>query len=149
MLSVEQWTEIRHMRSQGKSIRQIATEMGLHRQTVRRALQTEGQPDPARARLPSLRGADRLVKDQSEGGHTMQIVGAYEAKTHLAELLDAVLAGDRVTITRHGTPVAMLVPMPDARCPDPAAAVQAMHEFRRGVTLGGLSLRDMIETGRP
>ena len=51
MLSVQQWAEIRHMRSQGKVIRQIATEMGLHRQTVRRALQTEGRPRyKARAR---------------------------------------------------------------------------------------------------
>ena len=35
-------------------------------------------------------------------------VGAFEAKTHLSKLLDAVENGDRVFITRHGKPVAEL-----------------------------------------
>ena len=78
----------------------------------------------------------------------MRTVGAYEAKTHLAELLEAVAHGERVTITKHGTPCAMLVPVPDAERPDPAAAVEAMRKFRKGITLGGLALREMIEEGR-
>jgi prevent-host-death family protein len=40
----------------------------------------------------------------------MRSVGAFEAKTHLAALLDAVSAGEQITITRHGRPVALLVP---------------------------------------
>lgn len=40
----------------------------------------------------------------------MRTVGAYEAKTHLAELLDEVERGSIVTIARHGRPVALLVP---------------------------------------
>jgi prevent-host-death family protein len=35
-------------------------------------------------------------------------VGAFEAKTHLSKLLDAVEAGKRVIITRHGKPAAEL-----------------------------------------
>jgi prevent-host-death family protein len=38
---------------------------------------------------------------------------ASEARAALAELLDRVVAGDEVTITRHGQPVAVVVP-PDA-----------------------------------
>ena len=38
------------------------------------------------------------------------IVGAFEAKTHLSKLLDAVEAGKRVIIQRHGKPVAEVVP---------------------------------------
>jgi prevent-host-death family protein len=34
------------------------------------------------------------------------IVGAYEAKTHLSELLEKVEAGEEITITKHGTPIA-------------------------------------------
>jgi prevent-host-death family protein len=39
-------------------------------------------------------------------------VGAFEAKTHLSQLLDAVEAGERIVITRHGKPVAELSPPP-------------------------------------
>lgn len=35
-------------------------------------------------------------------------VGAFEAKTHLSKLLDAVENGDRVFITRHGKRIAEL-----------------------------------------
>jgi transposase len=48
---VEQWTMIRYMRSQGRSIRQIAAEVGVHRKTVRRALASESRPK-YKARLP-------------------------------------------------------------------------------------------------
>jgi len=40
-------------------------------------------------------------------------VGVFEAKTHLSALLDRVEQGDEVTITRHGRPVARLVPVRD------------------------------------
>jgi len=40
----------------------------------------------------------------------MDKVGAYEAKTHLPELLERVIKGERITITRHGVPVAVLQP---------------------------------------
>ena len=38
-------------------------------------------------------------------------IGAYEAKTHLPRLLDRVARGESLTITRHGKPVARLVPV--------------------------------------
>ncbi len=41
----------------------------------------------------------------------MNSVGAYEAKTHLPRLLDRVVRGESLTITRHGRPVARLVPV--------------------------------------
>lgn len=40
----------------------------------------------------------------------MVTVGSYQAKTHLPRLLGRVVRGERITITRHGRPVAMLVP---------------------------------------
>ena len=39
----------------------------------------------------------------------MHIVGSYEAKTRLPELLRAVEKGETVTITRRGVPVARIV----------------------------------------
>ncbi|GMV05650.1 MAG: hypothetical protein AMXMBFR53_19270 [Gemmatimonadota bacterium] len=76
-------------------------------------------------------------------------VGAYEAKTHLAALLDRVERGERVTITRHGRPVAVLVPPPGAPGRTAAETVAALLELRRGRRLGeGLTVRDLIDEGR-
>lgn len=41
----------------------------------------------------------------------MREVGAFEAKTHLSELLAAVEAGESITITRRGKAVAVLSPV--------------------------------------
>lgn len=58
-------------------------------------------------------------------------VGAYEAKTHLAALLDRVEKGETLTITRNGRPVAQLVPAGGPRpMPDDAAAA-LVERFRR------------------
>ena len=76
-------------------------------------------------------------------------VGSDEAKTHLPRLLERVARGERITITKHGTPVAMLVPATTAGPqPDVRAAVDAMKRFRKGRSLGGLTIRELIEEGR-
>jgi prevent-host-death family protein len=79
----------------------------------------------------------------------MEIVGSYEAKTHLPQLLERVSKGEEFTITRNGKPVARLVPtaQSDPRA-DVVAAVEAMKAFRKGRSLGGQSIRDLIEEGR-
>jgi len=41
----------------------------------------------------------------------MDTIGAYEAKTHFSKLLEEVAKDRRITITQHGIPVAMLVPV--------------------------------------
>ncbi len=77
----------------------------------------------------------------------METIGAYEAKTHLPRLLDEVAAGRAVTITKHGVPVARLVPARPAAA-DPADTIAALRAARRGVRREELSVRDMIEEGR-
>ncbi len=79
----------------------------------------------------------------------METVGSFEAKTHLPQLLERVAHGEEFLITKHGKPVARLVPTTTAKPkPDVRAAVEAMKQFRKGQTLGGLSIREMIEEGR-
>jgi len=80
----------------------------------------------------------------------MKTVGAYEAKTHLSQLLDEVAKGEAITITRHGIPVARLVPAAQRRQVDSAAAVDAFLKWRQehAPTLGGISIRELIEEGR-
>ncbi len=78
----------------------------------------------------------------------METVGAYEAKTHLPKLLDRVAKGERIIITRHGSPVAILQPADTEKQIDVAAVIQAMRRFRKTHRLNGLSIKDMIEQGR-
>jgi prevent-host-death family protein len=79
----------------------------------------------------------------------MTTVGAYEAKTHLSQLLDRVAEGERVTITKHGRPVAVLIPAGEEPAMDRTQAIAELERFRRGRTLDdGLTIKDMIEEGR-
>jgi prevent-host-death family protein len=78
----------------------------------------------------------------------MKSVGVYEAKTQLPRLLNRVSRGERITITRHGVPVAVIVP-PEARTKRRVADVVAeLQTFGRGRKLRGLSLRSLIASGR-
>jgi prevent-host-death family protein len=74
----------------------------------------------------------------------MAQVGAFEAKTHLPALLERVAQGETITITRHGKPVARLVPVEPDLNMTAHDAVQEMLEFGRGRSLGGLSVRDLM-----
>jgi len=78
----------------------------------------------------------------------MRTVGAYEAKTHLPRLLDEVERGETITITKHGVPVALLVPAPTARRRRVKEAVEELKKFSHGKRLDGLSIRELIEEGR-
>lgn len=78
----------------------------------------------------------------------METVGSYEAKTHLPALLERVAKGERIRITRHGTPVAMLVPAEAVERPDPKQVIAEIKKLRRGRTLGGITIRELIAEGR-
>ena len=79
----------------------------------------------------------------------MREIGAFEAKSKLGQLLDWVEAGEDIIITRRGKAVARLT-SPDRgfdreRAQGAAARIRAR---RRGVTLGGLKIKDLINEGR-
>ncbi len=79
----------------------------------------------------------------------MTDVGAYHAKTHLAELLDRVEHGERITITRHGRAVAQLIPAAGSAEHTVDEAVAGIVALRQGCRLGAdLTLRDLIDEGR-
>jgi len=78
----------------------------------------------------------------------METIGAYEAKTHLPQLLKRVARGDRITITKHGVPVATLqAPAASARRPV-SEVIADLRKFRQKHRLQGLSIREMIDEGR-
>ena len=71
----------------------------------------------------------------------METIGAYQAKTHLPRLLDRVARGESLTITRHGRPVARLVPVPG----HPARAREAADRIReRRRRSAGVPLADLL-----
>jgi prevent-host-death family protein len=79
----------------------------------------------------------------------MKEVGAFEAKNTLSALLDLVEAGEEVIITRHGKPVARLAPPRGAFDRKEArAAAAAIRGMSEGATLGGLTIKDLIDEGR-
>lgn len=75
-------------------------------------------------------------------------VGAYEAKTNLARLLEQVAQGEQITITKHGVPVARLVPAHGQEALGRNAAIARLQELSQGLSLEGLSLKEMIAEGR-
>lgn len=81
--------------------------------------------------------------------HT-HIVGAYEAKTHFSELLEKVQSGEEITITKHGMPVARMVPVKKTYTQQERLdAIARWKLLSKGLSLGGLRIRDLIEEGRP
>jgi prevent-host-death family protein len=78
----------------------------------------------------------------------VETVGSFEAKTHLSVLLERVAKGERFTITKHGVPVAMLVPMKGSDKQDRKEVVRRIEEFGKGRSLKGLTIRKLIDEGR-
>jgi len=74
-------------------------------------------------------------------------VGAYEAKTHLPALLERVARGEHITITKHGKPIARLVPIGGASLDRRRDAVEKLKNFGKGRTLG-IPVKQVIEEGR-
>lgn len=79
----------------------------------------------------------------------MRSIGAFEAKNRLSELLVAVENGEEVTITKHGRPVAKLVPVSTRDPARIAAAIAELRELRKHVRLSAdETVRDLIDEGR-
>ncbi len=76
----------------------------------------------------------------------MTEVGAYEAKTNLSRLLERAEKGERITLTRHGRPVAALAPLGGSRPTD--EVVRELRAFRQGRMLGDQGLQRMMGDGR-
>jgi prevent-host-death family protein len=80
----------------------------------------------------------------------MPEVGAFEAKNKLSALLDQVEQGAEITITRRGRAIAKLVPAEASFDREKARrAADNLLARSKGVTLGGLKIKDLVDEGRP
>jgi prevent-host-death family protein len=73
----------------------------------------------------------------------MKEVQASEAKTHLPSLLDAVERGETIVITRHGRPIARIVPEADHRRARLDRVFAEVEEFRK--TMPRISVEELLE----
>ena len=83
----------------------------------------------------------------------METVGAYEAKTHLPQLLERVAKGETITITKHGVPVAVLTPPPPENKMTPLQAAAGLRALRaeleaRGVRVTAEEIREWKQAGQ-
>ena len=74
-------------------------------------------------------------------------VGAFEAKTHLSALLERVERGEEIVITRHGRPVARLVP-PVSAGAQAEGSIEQLRRFRGTHPMGAFSWRQLRDEGR-
>ena len=75
------------------------------------------------------------------------MVGAFEAKTKLSELLDKVESGQEVVITCHGRPVAQMSALPRSKRP-----LRSLASFRAKMPRlrkpSAILLRELRDAGR-
>jgi prevent-host-death family protein len=72
----------------------------------------------------------------------MREIQASEAKAHLPSLLDEVERGETIVITRHGKPIARIIPEADSRQEKIDRTLAAIEEFRK--TMPRIPLEDIL-----
>lgn len=78
----------------------------------------------------------------------MRRIGIYKLKLHLVEVLNAVERGHSVVVTRHGKPIAQIVPHEKEQTPQPSEAARAIRNFPRSPLPKGDTNRSLVEQGR-
>ena len=72
----------------------------------------------------------------------MRDIQASEAKTHLPQLLDAVERGETLRITRHGRPIARIVPESKRRLEEVDHAIDSIKALRKHT--GKIALDELL-----
>ena len=77
-------------------------------------------------------------------------IGVYDLKNKLSAVLEEVLAGKEVTVTKHGRPIARIAPVTATGLEDRVAAVALIHALGDTVrrSPNDKSARDLIDEGR-
>jgi len=74
----------------------------------------------------------------------MREIQASEAKTHLPQLLDDVERGETILITRHGRPIARLVPEAGRRQVEIDQAIEGIQKLRQRA--GKLTVEEILSS---
>lgn len=74
-------------------------------------------------------------------------IGLYEAKTHFSSLMARVVRGEQVTITKHGLPIANVVPVRQ-KLSSAAETIRKIRALRDRLPARKVSVKAMIAEGR-
>lgn len=75
-------------------------------------------------------------------------VGLFEAKTHLSALVEEARLGAEIEITRRGETVARLSAPGRRDTKDIHDAIEGLKRLSATQTLGGITIKELIEAGR-
>lgn len=79
-----------------------------------------------------------------------EVIGSYEAKTHLPRILKEVEAGREFTVTRNGKAIAKIVPIEGEKM-SRQEAIDQLKKLRKEVNFKlpeGMTYKDMVNEGR-
>jgi len=75
-------------------------------------------------------------------------IGVYEAKTQFPALLRKVQKGEQVLVTRHGVPLARIIPSGEHAQLPVKEVIGEIRKLRKGKKLSGITIRQFVEAGR-
>jgi prevent-host-death family protein len=78
----------------------------------------------------------------------MHQIGAFDAKTHFSSLLEQVEKGEQIIITKHGRPVARLVPIGVKSQENARDVIERIKTFCRKNTLNGIDWKQLRDEGK-
>jgi prevent-host-death family protein len=78
--------------------------------------------------------------------HLPNQINLFEAKTHFSNLIQRVQDGEQITICKHNTPVAKLIPITGR--PKIENIVEQIREFSKGKTLAPYTIKELRDEGR-
>ena len=78
-----------------------------------------------------------------------QTLSVGEAKRNFSEIMRRAGAGERFTVTNHGRAIAQIGPLSASLHLERQEAIELMKKERKGRTLGGLSVKERVNEGRP
>jgi len=78
--------------------------------------------------------------------HLPNQINLFEAKTHFSNLIQRVQDGEQITICKHNTPVAKLIPITEK--PKIENIVEKFAEFSKGKTLAPYTIKELRDEGR-
>lgn len=77
-------------------------------------------------------------------------IGVYDLKNQLSAVLEEVLLGREVTVTKHGRPIARISPVVQTSREERTEAIAALRRLTESVRPmpKGMTIRDLIDTER-
>ncbi|HMS44669.1 MAG TPA: type II toxin-antitoxin system prevent-host-death family antitoxin [Alphaproteobacteria bacterium] len=78
----------------------------------------------------------------------MRTIGAFEAKTHLSEILERAAQGEETLVTRRGIPIAKIIPFNKSQNLTKENTILRLKNLRKNLQLRNFSWKELRDQGR-